>query len=97
MTGRAAEPFGIVNLQQLFVRMAGERLLAAHRRRRQHDWLARAQVARLAAVDQVDFLDVNLADARVEVFERALDRRDRRRTGIGDAVGEIFVAGGARL
>ena len=75
VAGSAAELLGIVDLEQLLIGVAGEHRIAAHRRRRQDDRLARAQVAGLAAVHQVHVLDVDLPDANVELLERILHRQ----------------------
>ncbi len=83
---RAAELFRVVDLQQLLVRMAGEYLFAAHRRLGHAHRLARAQVARFAAVHQVHILHVNLPYPDIELVQRILHRRDGRRAGVGDAV-----------
>ena len=92
MTRSAAEAFGIVDFQQLFIRMAGKRTLAAHRRLREGDGLADSEMAGLAAVHQFDVLHVDLLDADVECFELALDAGDGGIAGVGNAVGKIFVA-----
>jgi len=52
-----------------FVRMAAEYRLAAHRRLGNRDRLARPQMARFAAVHQIDILHVNLPYADIELIE----------------------------
>ena len=90
MARRAAELFRIVDLQQFFVRMAGEYRLAAHRRLGDGHRLARSQVARFAAVHQVHILHVNLPYADIELIERVLHRRDGRRAGLRDPVRKVL-------
>src|SRR5258708_11444424 len=68
VAGSAAEIFGIVDLQQLFIWMTDENLFPAHRRLGQLHWLARARMAGFAAVHQNDILDVDLTDADGKVI-----------------------------
>ncbi len=97
VTRRAAELLRIVNLQQFFVGMADEDFLTAHRRFGQSHRLARAQVAGLAAVHQVDIFNVNLADLDGKVVELFLNSGQRLGGGFGDLVAQELVALSAQL
>ena len=92
MAGCAAEILGVVDLQQFLIRVAGENLIAAHGRSRQHHRLARSQMAGFAAVHQVDVFDVDLADADVEAGERRRHGIEHHGAGVGDPVGKVLVA-----
>src|SRR5437868_13791118 len=62
---RAAKFLGIVNLEQLFIRMAGERAFSAHCGLGDHHWLACPHVAGLAPVHQIHILNMDLPDANI--------------------------------
>ena len=100
MAGRTAKLVGIVNLQQFRLRMADERLrvfvrllLALWRHRRSSDFqrLARAHVARLAAVDDIRLGDVDLNDRRVPIRSLLLQSVDLRRSQVDHVIGDVLV------
>ena len=97
MTRRAAELLRIVDLQQLFIGMTDEDFLTAHRRFGEGHRLARAQVAGLAAIHQVDVFHVNLADLDGKVVQLFLNSGQRLGGGFGDLVAQELVALSAQL
>jgi hypothetical protein len=92
VAGRAAETFGVVNLEQFLIGMAGKHLFAAHACLGERNRLPRAEVAAFAAIHQVDVLDVDLADLDVELIERVLHRGQGGGAGVGDAIRQVLIA-----
>src|SRR2546426_885120 len=89
MAGRAAELLRIVDLQQLLVRMADENLFSAHRCFRQRHRLAGTQVTRLAPVDQVDVLHVDLANLGRKTIQLSLYAGQSLRRSFLDLVRQV--------
>ena len=100
MARRASELFGIMNLQQLRFRMAGESfgifiglLLAFRSHRSSSDFhrLARVHVAGLAAVHNIGFGHIDLNDCRIPVRRLLLQSVDLLRRQVDHVVGDVFV------
>src|SRR5216684_144040 len=99
MTRRAAKFFGIVGLQQVGLRVAGERtgvlvrLLALERHGcgSEFDWLANAHVAGFTAVHDVGFGHVDLDDFRVPGFGLVLQAGELRGRQVYHVLGDVGV------
>ena len=100
VAGRTAKLLRIVNLQQLRLGMADERLcvfvrlllaLAGHGRGRDFQRLARVHVARLASVNDVGIGHVDLHDRRIPVRRPFLQSLDLLRSQVDHVIGDVFI------
>ena len=85
-----------MDFQQFGVGVAGVDGFAAHGSGGQFERLARAQVTGFAAIHQVGVGDVDLADAKIELVERALGGGNGGQARVRNAIGQVLVAPGAQ-
>src|ERR1035437_1762406 len=97
VAGSTAKPRGIVDRQELGVRMAGENRLTAHVRRSELNRFAVSQMAGFAAIHQAGILHVDLLNSHPKLDYLSQQTVDLYRTRAISVHFQVFVQPRAKL